>query len=413
MENQGRRATAAFIAWSCVTIFYCYQYVLRAIPTVIMPDLMARFDVNAVEFGSYAGIYYIGYILVHIPIGVMLTRFGSRSVMAVCVLLSAIGLAPVVYSNNWDMVYLGRFLTGLGSSASAVGSLQIFRILYPKTFARMIGIMVSSGLITVFVVNSYLAQFIEFIGFDETINILTIIGVVLAVLTYILMPKSTDEAHSGSLWQDIKEVVTNYKIILLSFFGGLMVGPLEGFADAWGSAFLIQVYSIDKSLADSTVLYVFQGMCVGGLIIPYLAERYGSYYGTTIISGLAMFACFAYLLSEGAQTSYIGYVCIIIGVFSAYQVVVIAKTVTLVKEEQSGMAGSIANMIIMAFGWVFHNSIGYTLEKQWRGTIVDGVKVYGNVEFVNSLIIIPAAIALATVGIVIIALTEYKNKSPK
>lgn len=411
MKNQERNAATAFIAWSCITVFYCYQYILRAMPTVVMPDLMNKFNVNAAEFGSYAGIYYIGYIAVHIPIGIMLTRFGGRSVMAVCVLLSAIGLAPVVYSDNWTMVYLGRLLTGIGSSASAVGSLQIFRILYPQTFARMIGIMVSLGLVTVFTVNSFLAQFIEYMGFDETMNILTIVGVALAVMTYILMPKSTDQEPSESIWQDIKDITMNYKIILLSLFGGLMVGPLEGFADAWGSAFLIQVYSIDKPLADSTVLYVFQGMCVGGIIIPYLAERYRSYYGTTIFSGLAMLSCFVYLLLEGALREYIGIICIIIGIFSAYQIVLIAKIVTYVKEEQSGIAGSIANMIIMAFGWVFHNSIGYSLEKQWTGLMVDGVKVYGNVEFINSLAIIPAAIAVATVGVAIISFMEYRKKS--
>lgn len=411
MKNQSNSSAAvSFVVWSCVTVFYCYQYILRAMPTVVMPDLMAKFNVSASEFGSYAGIYYIGYIAVHIPIGVMLTRFGARSVMAVCVLLSAIGLLPVVYYDSWNLVYLGRFLTGIGSSASAVGSLQIFRILYPNSFARMIGIMVSLGLITVYVVNSYLAEFIEYTGFDMAMNILAVTGIVLAILTYVIMPKPEKQDYSGSVWEDVKGIVTNPKLILLSLFGGFMVGPLEGFADAWGSAFLIQVYSIDKTLADSTVLFVFWGMCVGGVIIPYIAERFGSYYGTTIISGLAMLTCFAYLLSEGANAGYLGYICIIIGFFSAYQVVVIAKAVTFVSEEKSGVAGSIANMIIMAFGWVFHNSIGYTLEKQWTGTMVEGVKVYGNIEFVNSLIIIPAAIAIATIGIVIIAMND-KSKS--
>lgn len=383
-------------------------------PTVIMPDLMAKFDVNAAEFGAYAGIYYIGYIAVHIPIGIALMKFGSRKVMAICVLLSAAGTIPVVYSDNWALVYLGRLLTGAGSSASAVGSIQIFRVIYPQAFARMVGIMVSLGLITVFAINSYLAEFIAYLGFSEAMNVFTIIGVALAVATYVVMPKSEDqEASSGSIWNDIKEVSTNYKIILLSLFGGLMVGPLEGFADAWGSAFLMQVYSIEKSLADSTVLYVFSGMCAGTIVIPYIAERYGSYYSTTIFSGIAMLACFIYLLSEGASTEYLTPICVIIGIFSAYQIVVIAKTVTLVKEEQSGLTGSIANMIVMAFGWVFHNSIGYSLEKQWGGTMVDGVKVYGTVEFVNSLAIIPAAIAIATIGIAIIGFIECRKNASK
>lgn len=408
MKNSNYNQLMSFMIWFCITLFYCYQYVLRVVPNIIMPDLMASFSIGASEFGSFAGIYYIGYISIHIPVGILLIRFGSRKILAICILLSGLSLAPIIYSDSWMIVLAGRLLTGIGSSAAIVGALQIFRVIYPDSFTRMLGIMVSLSLITVVYAGGPLAQFITYFGLDKAINILIICGIALAVITYGLMPKSTDHEHASTIWHDVKEVLTNYKIVIVSLFAGLMVGPLEGFADAWGSAFLIQVYGMEKSVADNTVLTIFLGMCGGSIIIPYIADKTRSYYGVTIFSGIVMCTCFAYVLSLQVAAEVVGYLCVIIGIFCSYQVIIIAKISTFVREDQSGMAASIANMIIMTFGWVFHNSIGFALDRQWNGVVVDGVKHYDSTAFASSLMIIPAAIIVALVGIFVISRIEAR-----
>ena len=74
------------------------------------------------------------------------------------------------------------------------------------------------------------------------------------------------------------------------------------------------------------------------------------------------------------------------------------------------MAAAIANMIIMAFGLLFHKFIGITLDWQWDGTwkgqMIQGVRSYGTDAFVNSISIIPAATTVAVVGFIIMAMTN-------
>ena len=64
--------------------------------------------------------------------------------------------------------------------------------------------------------------------------------------TYFILPRFTEESSETNVLSDIKSVIFNYKILFTSFFAGLMVGPMEGFADAWGSGFLMNVYGIDN-----------------------------------------------------------------------------------------------------------------------------------------------------------------------
>lgn len=404
MKEKEKSKFVSILVWACVTFFYCYQYVLRIIPNIIMPNIMNKYEIGATQYGSFAGIYYIGYITVHMSIGIFLTRFGARKVLPLCIIFTASGIAPLVYLDSWHSVLIGRLLTGIGSSAAIVGALQIFRILYPQNFTKMLGIMVSLSLITAVYSGKPLSIIIKNIGIDVTINILFFLGMTLAIITYILLPKSTNEASHSDLIADIKAIICNYKLLFASLFAGLMVGPLEGFADAWGSAFLIKVYGMDKVTADSTVLSVFLGMCIGCIVLPYIADISKLYFGTTIVSGIMMVISFIYILSGSAKIELIYYACLVIGIFCAYQVIIISKISTFVSEERSGMAGTVVNMIIMTFGWIFHNSIGMTLDSLWNGEMENNVKIYSNETFIKAISIIPIAICLAIIGFSIIAM---------
>ena len=96
-----------------------------------------------------------------------------------------------------------------------------------------------------------------------------------------------------------------------------------------------------------------------------------------------------------------------IGVFSAYQVVILTKITTFVLEEQTGIAGSVANMLIMSFGWFFHNSIGSKLDSMWDGSISKGIRQYSADSFIESIAIIPTAIIIAIIGFLTIAVLSF------
>lgn len=402
MNSEKKSKIITFMVWLSITMFYCYQYILRILPNLAMPDIMSKYGIGASEFGSFAGIYYIGYIIVHIPVGILLSRFGGKLILPVFILLTSLGLVPMAYFDNWNGVLMGRMLTGIGSSAAIVGALQIFRVIYPDSFTRMVGIMAFFSLITAIYSGTPLANILKSIGLGASLNILIWSGIILAIVTYVLMPGSAGETSHTSIGSDIKSILFNYKLLMTSIFAGLMVGPVEGFADGWGSAFLREVYGMSKSAGDSTTLAILLGMCAGFIILPYVADKTRYYFGTTIFSGLVMTACFIYMLGGSANHASLYYVCIVIGIFCAYQVVIISRISTFVSEERSGLAAAVANMIIMAFGWVFHNSIGFVLDRHWEGIVIDGVKKYSSEAFINSISLIPIASFVAITGLTLI-----------
>jgi sugar phosphate permease len=54
-----------FLVWFLSSIFYAYQYILRVLPNIMMPEILEKFQVNAEIFGQFSGLYYVGYSIMH------------------------------------------------------------------------------------------------------------------------------------------------------------------------------------------------------------------------------------------------------------------------------------------------------------------------------------------------------------
>ena len=136
-------------AWSLLfiaSLFYAYQYILRVMPNIMLSDITEQFNMGAATFGQFSGIYYIGYSLMHLPVGIMLDRYGPKKVMSGAILLSVAGLTPLIFASHWAYPIAGRLLIGVGSSAAILGVFKIIRMSFEeKLFPKMLSIAVTIG----------------------------------------------------------------------------------------------------------------------------------------------------------------------------------------------------------------------------------------------------------------------------
>ncbi len=67
----------------------------------------------------------------------------------------------------------------------------------------------------------------------------------------------------------------------------------------------------------------------------------------------------------------------------------------IVPRNASGVAIGFTNMIVMAFGAALHPMIGYLINSHWNGLVVDGVPIYGEMDYRFAYVIIPICLALS------------------
>jgi MFS family permease len=358
----------AIAMWSAVSFFYAFQYILRVLPSILMDDLIVRFSMGTTLFGQFSGVYYIGYALVHLPIGVMMDRFGPKKIIPPCILLSVLGVLPFVFATHCFWPILGRVLTGIGSSAAILGAFKVIRMAFAEgRFARMLGITVSIGLLGAIYGGAPIRQLHTAFGARPIVIGLGIVGIILAALCQVAIPEADTVEEVGEKnanpFSTLGKILANSKVMLLCLSAGLMVGPLEGFADVWGPKFLSCVHGISPARASFFSSLIFMGMCFGSPVLSFIAEKTRRYFDTIIVSGILMFAVFAVIIGYSAvPTSAIVWGFLLVGLCSSYQVLVIYEVSMFVDEKMIGLASALANMVIMLFGYAFHGTIGFTIK---------------------------------------------------
>lgn len=394
-----RSVVTVWSMWAIASFFYAYQYVLRVLPNIMMNDILSRFQIDAALFGQYSGLYYLGYAGMHIPVGILLDRYGPRWVLTACILLTVIGLLPLLYADHWIYPSLGRALIGMGSSAAILGVFKVVRLSFPeRKFTIMLGFSVTIGLLGALYggepVNYWLTQW----GADRVLQMIIAIGLVLAILTALIIPNFPVDNRNKGWWDDVKAVLSQPMILLVCLLAGLMVGPLEGFADVWGKEYLKSVYQLDDKMAASLPSLIFLGMCFGSPFLSWAAAKTQSYLGFIILSAGVMGAAFVLLLTGSLNITVLSLLFTVVGIFCAYQILAIYVASTYVPEKLIGLTTACANMIIMVFGYLFHTLIGQILKHHWNDTIVDGIPVYDPKAYTLALAVIPAGLILAAIG---------------
>lgn len=393
----------AWMVWIIASIFYAYQYILRVMPNIMLDDVMQQFHIDAATFGQFSGVYYIGYSLMHLPIGIMLDRFGPRKVMTACILFSVAGLLPLILADHWIYPITGRLILGMGSSAAILGVFKIIRMTFSEqNFPRMLSFSVTIGLIGAIYGGGPVSYMRDVFGYQTVIELFIAVGIGLAVVTYWIVPDMKESSETPVL-SDIKNVLGNGRVIWSCIFAGLMVGPLEGFADVWGSAFLKQVYGYEGTLAASLPSMMFIGMCFGAPVLSIIADKIGSYLATIIGAGIIMATSFFAMLMWQLPSTALSICFVIIGICCAYQILAIYKASTYAPEKVAGLTTAVANMIIMIFGYAFHTAIGSVISAV-GGANQSQALIYG-------ISVVPIALCMGTMGFIFLLVLEKSKKT--
>lgn len=397
-------SSRAWGAWFTATFFYAFQYVLRVSPSVMMEDIRQKFSIDAGDFGQFSGFYYLGYALMHLPCGVLLDRFGPRWVMTLSVLLCSLGLVPLIVGDSWMGAVIGRFILGAGSSGAILGLFKVIRLQFPaEKFATVLGFSVMVGILGAIYGGLPVQALVTKLGWEHVTLLFCGSGIFLAGIMATLIPNNFSiqpklSVSSTSIKKELSILFKTPYLFSTAALGGLMVGPLEGFADVWARPFLRDVYGFSKEVAAGLPSLIFLGMSLGSPLIAYVGEKTKNCYWILRLCALSMIACFGLLLFCSLSLEVINLLFVFLGVLSAYQVIIVSRNSMRVPARYSGVVTSCTNMILMSFGYIFHFLIGKGMDLYGGQNCVNNIIVYPKEAYALSLLAIPLGLFLAFGG---------------
>ena len=122
----------AWLIWSVGVAAYVVAVTNRTSLAAVGVDTADRFHVDASTLSLFAVLQLGVYGFMQIPVGVLLDRFGARPIMAVGMLLMAVGQLAMAFSPNVGVAIAARMLLGAGDAAVFPGVLRLISTWFPS-----------------------------------------------------------------------------------------------------------------------------------------------------------------------------------------------------------------------------------------------------------------------------------------
>lgn len=425
LVKTGYLSQAGWFAWMiCLlgALFYCYEYLLRTMPGIMEPELRQAFQLDSTAFGNLMGFYYYAYTPMQFPVGILIDRYGPRRLLILASLICAFGSYLFAMEASLLVSQVGRFLVGFGSAFAFVGFLKLATVwLHPKRFALISGLIMTLCMLGVTQGNVLIAVLSTHIGWKETTLIFAGLGLALAAVMSLAMPKNKDELTSygqedtpvedlKTLCKEMVKLAKNRTIWANGLVGCLLFLSLSGFAEAWGVSYFEQGRGYSKEIAVHLNNYVFWGWAAGGPFMGWISEKITKRRLPLICGalGAAFFFATILYLPMTMPLGVMKFLLFMVGVCSSCQILVFPIARELSSSSLAASALAFTNMLVMIGGVVLQPGIGYLLKLNWSGQELNQIPVYGLETYQSALLIIAAGAIMA--ALVVFGMRETYQK---
>lgn len=212
-EAYSKSLIKPWIIWGLACVFYFYEFLLQVSPSVMSSELMRDFSVTSHTLGILTGSYFYSYAFMQLPGGVLMDYFGPRRLLTIATAICAISTISFGMTNSFLMACIARFMIGLGSAFAAVGAMKFASNWFkPEKFALLTGLMVTIGMLGAIGGEAPLALFIDSFGWRESMKIMGIVGIIIAVLIFVITRDNPEGYKSNKKSEE--RIISNLLILL-------------------------------------------------------------------------------------------------------------------------------------------------------------------------------------------------------
>ncbi len=410
----------AWTIWLLAAIFMFYKFAIEVSPSVMTSHLMGEFQIDGAQLGNLAACYFYAYLLMQIPAGLLVDRFGPRRVTSIAITVCGLGMILFASSNILFIAQLGRFLAGLGAAFAALNCLKLTANWFPANrFALMAGLMMTLGMLGCVGGQAPLSAFINAMGWREALFAIGVAGLILAAIFWLVVrdqskynPNYQLTPENTNLWESCKAVFTSKQSWLLSVYSGLAFAPVTVFGGLWGVPFISEAFELSKTNAAQIVSLLFIGFAVGAPLWGWLSDFMGNrkrlmYFGT-------IFSAISFSLILYAPLSILSLSVLMF--FFGFFISTFLICFTMIREINAPIVAATAIGFMNTFdaflGAISDPITGKFLDLGWTGKMVDGARVFSVETYKWTLTTVPIYLILAVVLLFFINETYCKTSYP-
>ncbi len=380
------------VAFALGALFFGYAFVQRVSPSVMTDELMRDFAVGGAALGSLSAFYFYAYASIQLPVGMLTDRFGPRKLMSFAAALCALASLLFGFSDSLLGASIGRALIGATVAFAFVGTLAIAGYWFkPAQYAMLAGLLQSVGMTGGIFGQAPLRQVVETVGWRDTINLLALFALLLAVLLFLLVPKrSPGQRQYGpkpGILKGLKAVAANPQSWICSIIGFGMASSMLALGGLWGVPWLNHVHGYGKTEAAAITSMVFVGWAIFSPLCGWLSDRIGRRNciqlagAATVLVALSMLVYFT-----PDNTGLLMTLIFVMGAGGSAMTVCFGSMKEHNDLNYSSTSLGMMNMCVVGSGAVMQPLIGWLLDLNWSGETIDGARIYSAQAYTNAFV---------------------------
>lgn len=395
------------LIWLLAAGFFFSEYFARVAPSVMAPELMHDFGVDAFGLGAFSAFFYYAYVGMQLPVGALIDHFGPHKLLTAMATLC--GLSCLVFgdTSNLNLATTARFMMGLSAAFAFVGALKLAKTWFPASqfglFAGatqalgMLGAAIGEGPVSVLVKNNGWRNSMFFIG-----AILIILAILIALFVRDApteIPQYNSKTTSHPLWWSLIEVLKRPQSWVNGFFVGFLYAPTAAFAELWGPSYLHAIYKIPSTEAAGMISMIFIGFALSSPLAGWLSDRIKKRKPIILCSIVLSFILMSSILYfPHLKTSTVALLLFLYGMSNVAVATSYAVASEIVPSPIAATSMAFANMASVIIGALFQPIIGYFLELNWGHVIAHGIHVYSAQDYRVAMLILPACTIISLIA---------------
>lgn len=397
-----------FAPWLMIILggsFYCYEYILRISPSVMIPELMKTFSIQATQIGLLSSFYYCGYALGSILVGPCVDRFGPKKVLFWAATVCAIGTLFFAHADTLLFAKLSRLLIGLGSAFAFIGVLKIGAMWLPANyFGRLAGMCSMLGTASGMLGQIWLSHLMEGYSWQMISVYSAMAGGVIALLLFAFLKDNTTHTSCRLHKKEVEtfaQLLATFKQVggRSDFWQNCLIGfttflPIIAFADLWGVPFIQQTYHVNREVAAFNVSMVFLGWSIGGPCFGYLYDSFKRWQSLFLIGTFISAVCGFLVLFAPMNIMNMRIILFLFGFSASAHVLVFVSSKKMSPKEIEGTTLGVTNLFMMSAGVIVQPCIGGMIDYSIPVLQGFGISVSQVQSYQFALSIIPVSLVL-------------------
>ncbi len=408
-------ATLAWGIWLLGSLVYLVAFFQRVAPAVMTDQLMAEFAIGGAALGNLSAFYFYAYVAMQIPTGLLADRWGPRKLLASGTALAAVGGALFALAPSLAWAGAGRLLVG---AAIGVGFVSMLKLsshwIAPRQFALVSGLLLMMGLTGATFAGVPLRMLVDAFGWRNVMAAFAGFTALLAVALWLFLRDDPSERgyashfhgadHGGPrehapILRSLAEVLSYRNVWLLSLVPVGFSGAVLTFAGLWGVPWLRQVHGLEPKAAAAITSVMLIAWGIGGPLLGALSTRSGRRKPLYFASGIVAATGWATVVWAPLPLPALVVLLAITGFASGNIIIGFAWAKESVPLRLMGTASGVANMGPLMGGMFLQPAVGWVLDRNWSGALVNGARIYDAAAYQAGFALLFATVAVALCGL--------------